>query len=41
MEVLVGPVGIIMQEGLGVKPPGVLWNLQKEKGRQVYAFQRS
>ena len=28
VEVLVGPVALIVQEGLGVKPPGVLWNLQ-------------
>ena len=28
VEVLVGPVALVVQEGLGVKAPGVLWNLQ-------------
>lgn len=29
MEGLVGPVGLIVQEGFGVEAPGVLWNLHK------------
>ena len=28
VEVLVGPIALVVQEGLGVKPPGVLRNLQ-------------